>query len=622
MITKSAINTLLQITSFAKQDAETDVSLQIININIQTNQKNNTSQFDLYTCTLGDDKYSYSGFILPRATNEQEPKIGDIIKITKISTSKLTIKGCKIIIIKNYSFVSKGNIINNSLISVESYEEIQQKIKEDNYQLNDNETNEIINILNFKEPNINILNFDDVNMKNIIALSQISSFTKNINLYVKIIKIYPQKSFFNKIIHKNSSLISFDIMDNSGFKMQAAIFDGAIAKFENIIKEGNIYYIKGGYAKLNDKRYTSIKADYRLIFDVKTEILKIDSDKIFIKKNGKEKKDNIKITKICDLKNCKKFDTINCVGIIINVFNTFNKNSKIENVSMKKIILGDSSLIKVQMTLWKKFTKIYLKQGDYVLLKNIRVVNYKSNICLSTIDNSIIIKNPENNKNVKELDEIKNLISEGISEDKFKYMTENGEDSHKNKNLSENKIVYLKNLLQKMNDNPNSNYNFIIKATVLEFEHNNKNFYIGCPNKLCKKKLAYNDKKWYCKNCNNNINDNDIEYYYTLTLNVIDLTKQHGINFFGEIVENLFGVDAKTYSKYIEANDIEKLKGISQKIEYHTFYFSGKANIFNYGRKSKKQLLAYTFQEENLEKEKYKILEDIKKVLKTSKIKH
>ena len=52
--------------------------------------------------------------------------------------------------------------------------------------------------------------------------------------------------------------------------MQAAIFDDTIDKFSPMLKEGNIYYIKGGYAKINDKKYTNIKTDYKLIFDFNT----------------------------------------------------------------------------------------------------------------------------------------------------------------------------------------------------------------------------------------------------------------------------------------------------------------------------------------------------------------
>ena len=44
---------------------------------------------------LGDMKYPYSGFILPVKKEKQNPKSDDIIKISKILTSKLTHNGYK-----------------------------------------------------------------------------------------------------------------------------------------------------------------------------------------------------------------------------------------------------------------------------------------------------------------------------------------------------------------------------------------------------------------------------------------------------------------------------------------------------------------------------------------------
>ena len=104
-------------------------------------------------------------------------------------------------------------------------------------------------------------------MKTILDLSQISTFTKNICLYVKLTRKSFPKKFYNKTIDKEARLLTFDLIDKNGFQMQAAIFDDTIEKFSPVLKEGNIYYIKGGYAKVNDKRFTNIKTDYRLIFD-------------------------------------------------------------------------------------------------------------------------------------------------------------------------------------------------------------------------------------------------------------------------------------------------------------------------------------------------------------------
>ena len=67
----------------------------------------------------------------------------------------------------------------------------------------------------------------------------------------------------------------------------------------------------------------------------------------------------------------------------------------------------------------------------------------------------------------------------------------------------------------------------------------------------------------------------------------------------------------------IENNEEEKLKEIKDKIEYHSFYFNGKANIFKYGNRNKIQLFVYKLEKEDFNKEKRKIFENIKETLKT-----
>jgi hypothetical protein len=93
------------------------------------------------------------------------------------------------------------------LENVESYEDIQNKIKNENlklqkleesininstlntnFSLNNYNINDNIDIEKEKEneDKIKIINPEEIDMKTIIDLSQISTFTKNICLYVKI----------------------------------------------------------------------------------------------------------------------------------------------------------------------------------------------------------------------------------------------------------------------------------------------------------------------------------------------------------------------------------------------------------------------------------------------------
>ena len=423
MLSNGAINNLLRISSTNVLDTIVDFNLQIISLNLQSKQSNIKKEFDLYTCALGDTKYSYNGFILPVKKEKQNPKSGDIIKISKISTSKLTYNGCKIIIVKTYDIIKTSEEIKNNLIQVESYEDIQKKIEEENKKQKkiEENKNKIDKIKNKEKEENKIenkkilvenkkINPDDIDMKTILDLSQISTFTKNICLYVKLThKNFPKK-FYNKTTFRESHLLTFDLIDKNGFQMQAAIFDDTIDKFSPLLKEGNIYYIKGGYAKINDKKYTNIKTDYKLIFDFNTQIIEVDKslDKIF--DNTEEK---LILTKFVDLSTCKINQVINCLGYVLQTFPATTKQSRIGNVLIRRVILCDSSMFKVQLTLWNKFTELDLNQGNILLLKSIRVGNFNNNINISTMDNSTIEINPDlSNEGYVEYDDLVKAIHE------------------------------------------------------------------------------------------------------------------------------------------------------------------------------------------------------------------
>jgi len=647
MLSNGAINNLLRISSTNVLDTIVDYNLQIISLNLQAKQNNIKKELELYTCALGDTKYSYYGFILPVKKDKQNPNTGDIIKVSKISTSKLTYNGCKIIIVKNYEILKKSEEINNNLIQVESYDDIQKKISLENQkEKKKEEVNNTPKIMTNNNNNSNnednkkqekkkieveykIINPDDIDMKTILDLSQISTFTKNICLYVKLTrKSFPRK-FYNKTIDKEARLLTFDLIDKNGFQMQAAIFDDTIEKFSPVLKEGNIYYIKGGYAKFNDKRYTSIKTDYKLIFDFKTQIMEVDKnlDKIFDKKDEK-----IEITKFEDLTYSTINKCVNCLGYVLQISPPTKKHTYKGDSLLRKLVLCDSSMFKVQLTLWNKFTELDLNKGNILLLKCIKVCNYNNNINLCSVDNSVIEINPDLcNENYNEYDELKKAINEGLKEEDIKYINEyNSANSpmeiEDDRSLANNKIIYISNLVQqlrnkynyRMNSNKNENVInkeismlFTIKATVLEFEHSDKNYYFACPK--CKKKLLQKEEKYFCQNCECQITDPKLTYF--LTLRVIDITGEHSLNLFGDIVNNLFGMDVKDYSNLIENKDYKKLEKITNNIEYHSFYFNGKATIHKYGTRINPQLVVHYFEKEDFKKEKNRIFRDIKNIL-------
>ena len=89
-------------------------------------------------------------------------------------------------------------------------------------------------------------------------------------------------------------LFYFIVLDRDGNEMQCTCFNKAVDKFFDEIEEDQLYEIKGGYVKLNDKKYTRIKSDYKIVLDENSKITK-KAD------NGIIKKNNMTIIRIKDI---------------------------------------------------------------------------------------------------------------------------------------------------------------------------------------------------------------------------------------------------------------------------------------------------------------------------------
>jgi len=571
-----------------------------------------------------------------------------------------------------------NNISNSSIVNINELNQNNSKLESSNNNNNNNNNND--SKKEISNPNVTILSPEDKFIpKNIIFLSDISTYTKNINLYIKIIKICEVKPFFNKHTYKDGKLLSFDIMDSKGNEMQANIFDETIDKLIPYLNVGDIYYIQGGYAKISEKIYTNIKSDYKIIFDLNTKFTKINknNDIIFY-----QKKENINIIPFIDLIKFQKNSVVDCIAYVLEANKTTIKPSKNgTDIKIRRILLCDFSKKKISMTLWKKFCEIDIEKGNILLLKYIRVTEYNG-ICLTTIDDSNIIVNPRNNNiNLKELDLLEEFVKNGINENELSFINKygsynsynninnnnnfnnennflvnsinnKGNDNNNNninnnninnnnnennnninninnnnsymqangiiienniKSNSDDKLISINellNLLKPNENNINNTYPFNIKVTVCNLNHSNKNYFCGCPNKSCRKKISkINETEWYCQACKEKYNEP--YYYYTVSLRIKDLTGEHFVDLFGDTVTTLFGIKAEEYNNYIENNDIEKLYEISNNIEYQKFYFSGKASIQKYNNRIKKQFFVYRFEKVDYKIECFKFLDNI-----------
>ena len=473
--TKNAIATLMQL-AVGSTHKNMNIKLQVINTN--SNFKcSNTKMY--YTASLCDNMYKYCGFLIKKHSPEEEMLTkGDVVHISEVCvTEKKGSKVYKIFIICKFKVMPiKRKIFPKRLYNIAEEQNEFDKDKSyyylnnntnNNEDTNNNEEVEIVsnnsnsNSNECIEETINQTGSEDINSKNVLqtcpaikSASEIPKFmqlnsvkpdTKEIVIYVKVIKKCEIKSFFNKVTKTKSKLLSFDICDSHGFEMQVSIFDRTCDKMAPFLKENEIYIFKGGYAKYNDKKYTNIKSEYKLIFDIDSEFLHVpkEIDTYFVN-DFKRRKKTSNLVQIIDL---PKYDNNTVIDALVYVIESYPKSvkqSRIGEVAFKRIIVGDISGFKCEFTLWKKFSDLNIKEGMIIFLNYIRINEYNG-IRLSTVDDSNIMLNPkdeEDERDVEELEAFAVGMVEGINGlvwkdvNQYKKETKIGEVNHGNTYLN------------------------------------------------------------------------------------------------------------------------------------------------------------------------------------------
>ena len=425
-----------------------NIKLQVINTN--SNFKcSNTKMY--YTATLCDNMYKYCGFLIKKNTPDEETlSKGDVIHINELCVAeKKGGKTCKIFIVCKFKVLATQRKLFPKKVYNTTEEQNEFDKDKSYYYLNNNNNNEDANnneeveiVSNNSNSNsneciedtINQTNNEDNGVKNVLhtcpaiknaseipefkELKLLTSMTKDIVIYVKVIKKCEIKTFFNKVTKTKSKLLSFDICDSKGFEMQVSIFDRTCDKMAPFIKENEIYIFKGGYAKRNDKKYTNIKSEYKLIFDIDSEFLHVpkEIDTHFVNDSKRRKKRS----NLVQIKDLHKYDNNTVIDALVYVIESYPKSvkqSRIGEVAFKRIIVGDISGFKCEFTLWKKFSDLNIKDGMIIFLNYIRINEYNG-IRLSTVDDSNIVLNPkdeEDEHDVEQLEEYAVGMLEGFS---------------------------------------------------------------------------------------------------------------------------------------------------------------------------------------------------------------
>ena len=592
---------------------------QIIKMNKQDTK--NLTHGELYTLTLSDDEYSYSKFIYCKTNSSPDIEVGKYINIIRICPMLLEAHKEKAFLIKELSVLKKDSL---NIIKSPPYTENK----------NNNIYNTISNIEK-ENPDYNYKSDDKV----YTSLKLLTTLSKDYKLLVKV----TSKGEIKQYRSGKGKLFSFVIMDELGNKMQAVGFDKIADKFKDEIVENNIYEITGGYIRTADKRFDPPGSDYKLILTESTTITKKDDEE----KNFKDKftdPDN-KFWNINEIKEAQINTIVNVVCLVGDKGEPTYKDTKSGSILIRKMFVLDQSNEKMELTLWRNLTQLNMNNGDILVCKKVRVNDFGGKNLTSTTEskiyiNPIITDFPEIAKEIQSLKLFaeQNEINKGINP-----QSDNNNDNNikknestkaniasnkpeiNNSNINNNntiqkkefndKIVYIDSILDEMNKYALTDFDhrfpfYKIRATVTHLGHTEKNFYPGCPNRECNRKLTFSNGDWICQSCRQSFKTP--RYYYSLNIRVKDCSSEYWVDIFGKPAEMIMNINADDYRNILVNRDEEKLGQISEGVEYKEFYFLLKVRLNKYNDTTKKKFTATKIERINKKESTGKLMNDLK----------
>ncbi len=535
----------------------------------------------LYTATFRDKTLKYNGFLFTQINPNEDLKENSLINVELISPRLYSRNQSRVFVIKKYKILFEDLEMNN-LPEATLYKE---------------ENNEILITNNNTETK-----YDDSEMI-YTSLKQLTTFSRDFIIFVRILKKSEIKVFNTR---QSGKFFYFIVLDKDENEMQCTCFNKAVDKFFNIISEGKIYEIKGGYVKINDKKFTTIKSDYKIVLDENSVITEKKDD-------GRIKINNLKIIKISDIQNINLYSIIDLCAFVLDIGEKTIKHTRNGDQPMKKLLIGDISKYKIEFSLWRIHASTEVKISDILLIKNVKVGEFNGKN-LSTFDETSIQVNPP--KSIPEVMELENFLKNYKGEfNDLDDINDLNQRKIKDRDNDNYDTVYIKDALDSIDTIDDSITISKVCATVTQIMHNEKNYYIGCSDRNCKRKLIYEEDKniYLCPNCKRTYDNPN--YYYTLSLRVKDASCEHWIDIFGKTAENIMKMTAEEYKNILKDRNVYKLKEISNMIEFKQFYFWVKPKLQMYNTTSKKKLYAYKIESVDNKNESKKIIKYLKQVL-------
>jgi replication factor A1 len=371
-----------------------------------------------------------------------------------------------------------------------------------------------------------------------------------------------------KTWHKASGegkLFSVNLLDESG-EIKATGFNDQCDMLYDQLHEGSVYYIGNCRVQLAKKQFSNLPNDYELTFERDSLVEKAeDSDNV--------PQVRFNFTTIGGLQTVEKDSTVDIIGVVKEIGEISQIKSKTTQKPYDKrdLTLVDESGYSIKMTIWGKLATSFNEMlGTVIAFKGAKVSDFGGR-SLSLLSSGSMVVTPD--------------ITEGhILRAWYDLDGRTGKfETHANMaaagiagGRSDRTVTILQVRDDGLGMSETPDY-FTLTATISYAK--NENFcYPACQNADCNKKVTdMGDGTWRCEKCQ--VNHNQPEYRYIMSLNVIDHTGQLWLNCFDEVGQMIMGMSANELMTRKENGTHTK---VFENVIFRTYTFKCRAKMDTY----------------------------------------
>lgn len=449
--------------------------------------------------------------------------------------------------------------------------EEENKIIEDNSGNEDNpdkkEIEDIFNGINIKEIfklNKNKPNRSKKLQQEFELIVNLSVYNYKKPIYVKCVK----KVLSNK---PNNKYIYYILRDSEGAEISAFTYgEYHIKNLDNQIKANGVYIITKYRVRILT-RTKQINNNYFLILNSFTKIEPMAQDPVF---------NNIHFhfLTIEDLFFFKEGCIVDTCGVIYDEGEPRIYNMKIGQQFMRNVLIADSSMKKIEITLYEPFSKdtsLKIENGGILAIKYGKIGITNTKIKKLTTSKYTILQNSTGDYNHDML--LKEFYENNQNLNNFLFI------------YRQEDYKYLKDIKQLIEYNTEHNVvqchlTFVTKAYIENFSLDQGSIYEGCP--LCSKKLKVtDDNKYECIPCNKTYTQP--KYLYKLTFKVRDANDHAFFKLLGIKATKLLEVEPEVVKKYIDNHNFKELEKLENKVLFKDYIFTATLNVFGSDKNGK-----------------------------------